>query len=36
LAAQIVGNHNDEIRKKVAKFRSEQTQDVLDNPNPDK
>ena len=36
LAAQIVGNHNDEIRQKVAKFRSEQTQDVLDNPNPDK
>ena len=36
LAAQILGNHNDEIREKVAKFRSEQTQDVLDNPNPDK
>ena len=36
LAAQIVGNHNDKIRQKVAKFRSEQTQDVLDNPNPDK
>ena len=36
LAAQIVGNHNEKIREKVAKFRSEQTQDVLDNPNPDK
>ena len=36
LAAQIVGNHNQEIRKKVAKFRSEQTQDVLNNPDPDK
>jgi 5-(carboxyamino)imidazole ribonucleotide mutase len=34
LAAQIVGNHNKKIRGKVAKFRSEQTQDVLDNPNP--
>ncbi|MDP6728105.1 MAG: AIR carboxylase family protein, partial [Gammaproteobacteria bacterium] len=34
LAAQIVGNHNKKIRDKVAKFRSEQTQDVLDNPNP--
>ena len=36
LAAQIVGNHNQEIREKVPKFRSEQTQDILDNPNPDK
>ena len=36
LAAQIVGNHNQEIRKKVTKFRSEQTQDVLNNPDPDK
>jgi len=34
LAAQIVGNHNEKIRKKVAKFRSEQTQNILDNPNP--
>ena len=25
LAAQIVGNHNEEVRKKVAQFRSEQT-----------
>ena len=36
LAAQIVGNHNEEVRQKVAKFRSEQTQSVLNNPNPDK
>ncbi len=34
LAAQIVGNHNKEVRKKVAQFRSEQTQSVLNNPNP--
>ena len=32
LAAQIVGNHNEEVRKKVALFRSEQTQSVLNNP----
>ena len=36
LAAQIVGNHNEEVRKKVTKFRLEQTQSVLNNPNPDK
>ncbi len=36
LAAQIVGNHNGEVRKKVAQFRSEQTQSVLNNPNPNK
>ena len=36
LAAQIVGNHNEDVRKKVAQFRSEQTQSVLNNPNPDK
>ena len=35
LAAQIVGNHNEIVRKKVAKFRSDQTQSVLNNPNPD-
>jgi 5-(carboxyamino)imidazole ribonucleotide mutase len=34
LAAQIVGNHNEKVRQKVAKFRSEQTQSVLNNPNP--
>ena len=36
LAAQIVGNHNEEVRQKVAKFRLEQTQSVLNNPNPNK
>ena len=36
LAAQIVGNHNKEVRQKVAKFRLEQTQQVLNNPNPEK
>ena len=36
LAAQIVGNHNKEVRQKVTKFRLEQTQSVLNNPNPDK
>ena len=36
LAAQIVGNHNEEVRKKVVQFRSEQTQSVLNNPNPNK
>ena len=36
LAAQIIGNHNEEVRKKVALFRSEQTQSVLNNPNPNK
>jgi 5-(carboxyamino)imidazole ribonucleotide mutase len=35
LAAQIVGNHNEIVRQKVAKFRSDQTQSVLNNPNPD-
>lgn len=35
LAAQIVGNHNHKIRQKVAKFRLEQTQSVLNNPYPD-
>ena len=36
LAAQIVGNHNEEIRRKVAEFRLNQTQNVLNNPNPNK
>ena len=36
LAAQIVGNHNEEVRQKVTKFRLEQTQSILNNPNPDK
>ena len=35
LAAQIVGNHNDKVRQKVAKFRLEQTLSVLNNPYPD-
>ena len=34
LAAQIVGNHNEDVRKRVSKFRLEQTQNVLNNPNP--
>ncbi|HIM54233.1 MAG TPA: 5-(carboxyamino)imidazole ribonucleotide mutase [Gammaproteobacteria bacterium] len=34
LAAQIVANENETIREKVAAFRAKQTQDVLDNPNP--
>jgi len=36
LAAQIVANEDEVIRKKVAAFRAKQTQDVLDNPNPSK
>ena len=34
LAAQIVGNHNEAIRKRVSKFRLDQTQNVLNNSNP--
>ena len=34
LAAQIVGNHNEDVRKRVSKFRLDQTQNVLKNPNP--
>lgn len=34
LAAQIVGNEDTTIRAKVAAFRAKQTQDVLNNPNP--
>jgi 5-(carboxyamino)imidazole ribonucleotide mutase len=34
LAAQIVANENEAIREKVTAFRAKQTQDVLDNPNP--
>ena len=36
LAAQIVGNQNKEVRQKVLEFRLEQTQSVLNNPNPEK
>ena len=34
LAAQIVANEDETICEKVAAFRAKQTQDVLDNPNP--
>ena len=34
LAAQIVGNHDKAVRDRVSKFRSDQTQNVLNNPNP--
>ena len=34
LAAQIIGNHNQTVRDRVYKFRSDQTQNVLNNPNP--
>ena len=36
LAAQIVGNHDNAVRERVSKFRSDQTQNVLNNPNPKK
>ena len=35
LAAQIIGNHDQTIRNRVCKFRSDQTQNVLNNPNPE-
>lgn len=34
LASQIVGNHDASVRAAVSKFRAEQTQTVLDNPDP--
>ena len=34
LAAQIVANEDEAIREKVIAFRAKQTQDILDNPNP--
>jgi 5-(carboxyamino)imidazole ribonucleotide mutase len=34
LAAQIVGNHDKTVRERVSKFRSDQTQNVLNYPNP--
>jgi 5-(carboxyamino)imidazole ribonucleotide mutase len=34
LAAQIIGNHDQTVRERVCKFRSDQTQNVLNNPNP--
>ncbi len=35
LAAQIIANADDTVREKVTAFRAKQTQDVLDNPNPE-
>lgn len=34
LAAQILGTHDDDIRKAVDAFRANQTQSILDNPDP--
>lgn len=34
LAAQIIGTHNETVMAAVEKFRAEQTQTILDNPNP--
>ena len=34
LAAQIIGTHDDTVRKAVEQFRETQTQTVLDNPDP--
>jgi 5-(carboxyamino)imidazole ribonucleotide mutase len=34
LAAQIIGTHNETVMAAVEKFRKEQTQNILDNPNP--
>ena len=34
LAAQIIGNHDQTVRDRVCKFRSDQTQNVLNNLNP--
>lgn len=34
LAAQIIANNDDTIRAKILAFRAQQTQNVLDNPNP--
>jgi 5-(carboxyamino)imidazole ribonucleotide mutase len=34
LAAQIIANTDKNVRAKVIKFRAKQTQDVLNNPNP--
>ena len=35
LAAQIIGNYDQTVRDRVCKFRSDQTQNVLNNPNPE-
>ncbi|WP_456268258.1 5-(carboxyamino)imidazole ribonucleotide mutase [Kushneria sp. AK178] len=34
LAAQIIGTHDADVRRAVEDFRAEQTQNVLDNPDP--
>ncbi len=34
LAAQIIANDDDTIRAKILAFRAQQTQNILDNPNP--
>lgn len=34
LAAQIIGTHNPAIMENIVKFRTEQTQTILSNPNP--
>jgi len=34
LAAQIVGNHDKTVRERVSKFRADQTQNVLNHPDP--
>lgn len=34
LAAQIIGTHDETVMSAVEKFRKEQTQNILDNPNP--
>ncbi|MGJ8694067.1 MAG: 5-(carboxyamino)imidazole ribonucleotide mutase [Thalassotalea sp.] len=35
LAAQIIGIHNPAIMENIVKFRTEQTQNILSNPNPE-
>ncbi len=34
LAAQIIGNHDKAVRERVSKFRADQTQNVLNHPDP--
>lgn len=34
LAAQIIATHNENIMENIIKFRTEQTQNILNNPNP--
>ena len=35
LAAQIIGTHDQTVRDRLSKLRSDQTQNVLNNPNPE-